>query len=75
MAQMTLTHLRAGRRRRPAPGGVPAAVTGERPSASTAPPEPSAPPEDFAGPTDTQVRNWAESAALAGYGPCATDFL
>ncbi|MFD5408215.1 hypothetical protein [Streptomyces griseorubiginosus] len=25
--------------------------------------------------TDTQVWNWAESAALAGYGPCALDFL
>ncbi|MEU5047512.1 hypothetical protein [Streptomyces griseorubiginosus] len=25
--------------------------------------------------TDTQVWNWAESAALAGYGPSALDFL
>ncbi|MFF7051774.1 hypothetical protein ACFY94_25795 [Streptomyces griseorubiginosus] len=32
-------------------------------------------PESQDGPTDTQVWNWAESAALAGYGPSALDFL
>ncbi|MFF7953359.1 hypothetical protein [Streptomyces griseorubiginosus] len=38
-------------------------------------PRGAATPERRDRPTDTQVWNWAESAALAGYGPSALDFL
>ncbi|MDH6589450.1 hypothetical protein M2161_008556 [Streptomyces sp. SAI-133] len=38
-------------------------------------PRRAATPESQDRPTDTQVWNWAESAALAGHGPSARDFL
>ncbi|GCB51972.1 hypothetical protein [Streptomyces sp. NL15-2K] len=44
-------------------------VSGERTSRDTAS------PEDRDWRTDMQVWNWAESAALSGYGPSVSNFL
>ncbi|WP_331737599.1 hypothetical protein [Streptomyces sp. NBC_00019] len=62
---MTHTYVRVT----PQPRSDRDCVSGERPSRDTAI------PEDRDWPTDTQVWNWAESAALSGYGPSASSFL
>ncbi|WP_223280804.1 hypothetical protein [Streptomyces antnestii] len=62
---MTHTHIRTA----PQPRTRFGSVSGERSSRDVA----SAEDRDW--PTDTQVSNWAESAALSGYGPTASSFL
>ncbi|MGW1468224.1 hypothetical protein ACWCPT_28210 [Streptomyces sp. NPDC002308] len=68
MASLAHTHVRAAGNRRSAPGRFSAASTGRPPGTA-----------DSEGPgrpiTDTQVRNWAESAVLMGYGPTVSHFL
>jgi hypothetical protein len=65
MAVTTHTYVRIAPRPRSDRDGV----TGERP------PRHAARPANPDWPTDTQVCNWAESAALLGYGPSALGFL
>ncbi|MFE0450301.1 hypothetical protein ACFW2D_03235 [Streptomyces sp. NPDC058914] len=62
---MTHTHVRITSPARSDRDGV----TGERK------PREAASPENGDWRTDTQVWNWAESAALSGYGPSAFSFL
>jgi len=62
---MTHTHIRTA----PRPRTDLDRVSGERPSRDAAN------AEDCDWPTDAQVWNWAESAALSGYGPAASSFL
>lgn len=64
MASATHTHVRIAPQRRT----VPARASGERT------PQEAATNRDRGWPTDTQVWNWAESAALSGYGPSALSF-
>jgi hypothetical protein len=65
MAATTHTHVWIA----PRPRSDRDSVTGEWPHQNAARPE----VPDW--PTDTQVWNWAESAALSGHGPSAPDFL
>ncbi|WP_225859428.1 hypothetical protein [Streptomyces albicerus] len=62
---MTHTYVRIA----PQPRSDRDCLPGERPSRDAAS------SEDRDLPTDTQVWNWAESAALLGYGPSASSFL
>ncbi|MHC3472818.1 hypothetical protein ACYF6T_29580 [Streptomyces sp. 7R007] len=65
MAFMAHTHAGIAAR----PRSARERVAGARPSRKVAS------PEEQDRPTDTQMWNWAESAALSGYGPSAFSFL
>ncbi|MER6287175.1 hypothetical protein [Streptomyces sviceus] len=67
MAATTHTHIRIA----PRPRSDGAGVTGKRPSRNAARPQ----DRDWDWEDDTWVSNWAESAALSGYGPSAFAFL
>ncbi|GGN91265.1 hypothetical protein GCM10011579_087960 [Streptomyces albiflavescens] len=69
MASLTHTHVRTAKHRRSELDRV----SGEQVSRGAASSEERDCPSDW--PTDPQVWNWAESAALSGYGPAASSFL
>ncbi|MER6371514.1 hypothetical protein ABT255_24560 [Streptomyces mirabilis] len=62
---MTHTHVQTA----PQPRSDLHRVSGEVPSRAAAG------SEDRDWPRDTQVWNWAEGAALSGYGPAASSFI